>query len=201
LDENLEQSSERSAPLKKPAGVAPLLLKNELKFQTHYLNILRVEKEKRDAPQMECGCCYGDYPFEEMTSCDDGHIFCLECARRAAEVKIGLQKTQIPCLSQGECDFYFSQVEIKRFLAPSVYTGWCNLLQQESLDKAKEMGSIEGFETCPFCPFGCIMGVAAEVDKLFRCQGLDCEIVSCRLCKKKNHIPKSCDGMSILNYF
>jgi TRIAD3 protein (E3 ubiquitin-protein ligase RNF216) len=173
------------------------MLKAELLHKPYYLNIIKQEKDRRDAPKVECGCCYGDFPNEEMTSCDKTHIFCLGCAKRAADIKIGMQKTQIPCLSQGECDANFSQKEVKRFLAPAVYTGWCNLVMRESIEEAKNMGSIDGFEMCPFCPYGCMMEAAAEVDKLFRCQGMDCGIVSCRLCKKKNHIPMSCEGIYI----
>jgi hypothetical protein len=43
-----------------------------------------------DEDKIECGCCYGDYPMKKMTQCEDGHLFCLECARRAAENLIGL---------------------------------------------------------------------------------------------------------------
>ncbi|KAL3901326.1 MAG: hypothetical protein SGCHY_000705, partial [Lobulomycetales sp.] len=191
--------------LKKPGGVPPLLLRNELEYQSFYLKELSLEHERRTAPQLECGCCYCEYPYLDMTSCEgfprafvtsaDGHLFCIECARRGAEVTIGLRKTNIACLSQDGCKYKFPRKEIQRFLTPPVYAGYLNLIQQESLDKAKEMGFIEGFEVCPFCNFGCIFSTSADEDKLFRCQNPDCSVLSCRLCKKKNHIPKSCAGV------
>ncbi|KAI3642263.1 hypothetical protein MP228_011818 [Amoeboaphelidium protococcarum] len=45
---------------------------------------------------------------------------------------------------------------------------------------------------CPFCDFAALMTSKAEVDKLFRCLNPKCFKMSCRLCGKESHIPKSC---------
>lgn len=62
-----------------------------------------------------------------MTSCDNGHKFCMECARKASVTNI-----EIPCL--GDCDSNFPQKEIQRFLETAVYAGWCHLKKGKRLD-------------------------------------------------------------------
>ncbi|KAJ3235999.1 hypothetical protein HDU81_011270 [Chytriomyces hyalinus] len=138
---------------------------------------------------IECGCCYMDVPLSKMTQCDDGHLFCLECARRAAENLIGLRKTEIHCLDSGGCKFMFPRTEIERFLTPQVLAGYNRLCQEESL----RVAGIDGLTTCPFCDYAVILQTDASEDKLFCCKNSQCSVISCRLCKRKNHIPQSCE--------
>ncbi|KAJ3244056.1 hypothetical protein HDU78_011536 [Chytriomyces hyalinus] len=138
---------------------------------------------------IECGCCYMDVPLSKMTQCDDGHLFCLECARRAAENLIGLRKTEIHCLDSSGCKFMFPRTEIERFLNPQVLAGYNRLCQEESLRVAE----IHGLTTCPFCDYAVILQTDASEDKLFSCKNPECCVISCRLCKRKNHIPQSCE--------
>jgi hypothetical protein len=35
---------------------------------------------------LECGCCCGDMPFEDMVQCAEGHLFCSACLKRYVEV-------------------------------------------------------------------------------------------------------------------
>lgn len=34
---------------------------------------------------IECGCCFGEYTWDEMASCNDGHLVCRNCITRTAE--------------------------------------------------------------------------------------------------------------------
>ncbi|KAI8819262.1 uncharacterized protein EV422DRAFT_123217 [Fimicolochytrium jonesii] len=146
-------------------------------------------KAELQEAEMECGCCYSDYPFSKMVQCEDGHLFCSECARRAAENVIGLRKTEFKCLSSHGCVYGFSQASIQEFLPEKVYEGYLRLCQEKEV----EMAQLSGFESCPFCPFGAILTTHPDVDKLFHCANTTCMIVSCRKCRRKNHIPLSCE--------
>ncbi|KAI9355327.1 hypothetical protein DFJ73DRAFT_825167 [Zopfochytrium polystomum] len=137
---------------------------------------------------IECGCCYGEYSLVQMTQCQDGHLFCMECARKAAENVIGLRKTEIMCLDSSGCKFPFPRCEMERFLSEKVLDGYDRLCQEEAIRKA----GLSGLVTCPFCDYGAIMSTDATVDKLFHCKSAGCGTISCRLCRKPNHLPKSC---------
>jgi TRIAD3 protein (E3 ubiquitin-protein ligase RNF216) len=140
-------------------------------------------------PDMECSCCYNDVPRSQMTTCQDGHLFCFDCAKRHVAVIIGLRKTIIPCMSTEGCGSDFSPSEVRRFLDEKTLMGWEKLNQEIALKAA----DIDGFEECPFCSFGIIMPTTKEQDKLFHCKNDDCGRISCRLCQKGNHLPSSCE--------
>ncbi|KAJ3350979.1 hypothetical protein HDU83_009296 [Entophlyctis luteolus] len=146
-------------------------------------------QEVAEEANVECNCCYGEYTMENMTQCEDGHLFCLDCARRAAENLIGLRKTAITCLDSSGCKYLFPRCEIERFLTKAVLVGYDRLVQEESL----RIAGISDLEACPFCDYGVIMATDPNVDKLFTCRAESCGVISCRLCKRKNHIPQTCE--------
>lgn len=49
---------------------------------------------------IECGCCFGEYEFDNMIQCPEAHLFCKDCARRNAEEAIGHRKSSITCMDQ-----------------------------------------------------------------------------------------------------
>ncbi|KAI8805678.1 hypothetical protein BJ742DRAFT_400347 [Cladochytrium replicatum] len=146
-------------------------------------------KESVEEAQIECGCCYCEYPMQKITQCEDGHLFCLECSQRAADEVMNTRKTELKCMDVSGCKYRFPEAEVRRFLDPKKYRYWHKLRQEEEI----RMANIEGYTTCPFCPFGAIMNTDPKVDKLFQCVNEDCRAVSCRLCRKANHLPLTCE--------
>ncbi|KAJ3047855.1 hypothetical protein HK097_011102 [Rhizophlyctis rosea] len=148
------------------------------------------EKDPDDGTELECGCCFMDYPHSKMTQCEDGHLFCMECARKAAENLIGLRKTEIRCIdSSSDCKYYFAMSQIKRFLTAKVLEGYLRLCQEEEI----RLAGLSDLESCPFCPFAMIMETTVEENKLFTCQNEECKAITCRTCKRHNHLPMTCE--------
>jgi hypothetical protein len=53
-----------------------------------------------DSTKVECEiCCTVNVPLDNVTFCSGGHAFCKDCARRMAEVQIGMRKSALPCMS------------------------------------------------------------------------------------------------------
>ena len=65
-------------------------------------------------------------------------------------------------------------------------------LERNEQEAVLRIAGIENLASCPFCPFAAEYP-SVEVDREFRCQAPDCEIISCRLCKLESHIPKTCE--------
>lgn len=128
---------------------------------------------------------------DKMVQCAEGHLFCRECARRNAEEQIGNRKTDLVCMDQSSCAAVFPESEIARFLPEKTLALYHRIKQGKEIEKA----GLEGLESCPFCDYACV--IENEEEKLFRCQNDDCLAVSCRKCKKHDHLPRSCKGESL----
>ncbi|KIO29765.1 hypothetical protein M407DRAFT_70089, partial [Tulasnella calospora MUT 4182] len=135
---------------------------------------------------IECGCCFAEYAFENMVQCPEAHLFCKKCARRTAEEAIGARKAVIRCMDQDGCQLEFAASEIRRFLDSKAF----DLLEKIKAERAVTDAGLEGLEECPFCDFKCI--IENDQERLFRCDNEECGIVSCRQCKREDHLPKSC---------
>ncbi|KAF8604337.1 hypothetical protein BDV93DRAFT_522453 [Ceratobasidium sp. AG-I] len=169
----------------------------EQRWLVQYLEdaeIRKAEEEElaqceRDGTGVECGCCFGDFPFSWMVQCPDAHLFCRDCARRSAEECIGNRKTNLNCMDQSGCKLPFAESEVQRFLPQKSLELWHRIKQEHEI----ELAQIEGLETCPFCSYAVV--IDNEHERLFRCENVHCGIVSCRECKKEDHLPKSCKEM------
>lgn len=146
---------------------------------------------ERDGTMTECGCCFSDYPLNRMVHCNSEqalHWFCRSCARQAAENEIGNSKYVLNCISMDSCEATFSHEQKMQFLDEK---SWIALDRNEQ-EAVLRMAGIENLESCPFCPFAAEYPPVEE-ERLFRCQAPNCEMISCRLCKRESHIPKTCE--------
>lgn len=145
---------------------------------------------KLNGQVVECGCCFDEFPADRVVECNGEvtHLFCRGCMRSQAETNIGVSKHELTCMSMDGCQGGFSLSQRNLFLDNKLR----NALDKIEVEASLREANIEGLETCPFCPYAAECPLPADVDKEFRCQNPKCETVSCRLCRKKTHIPKSC---------
>ncbi|KIJ28579.1 hypothetical protein M422DRAFT_105303, partial [Sphaerobolus stellatus SS14] len=136
---------------------------------------------------IECGCCFSTFAFDKMAQCPEAHLFCRACVRGYAETQLGQQDHRLRCMDQSGCKELFTESELTRML-PEKLMGLYHRIKQR---KEIEAAGLEGLEECPFCEYKVVIENPDE--KLFRCEREeDCGKVSCRKCKKLDHLPKSC---------
>ncbi|KAF9651340.1 hypothetical protein BDM02DRAFT_857152 [Thelephora ganbajun] len=135
---------------------------------------------------LECGCCFSPAPFHNMIQCPDTHLFCTECMVAYASNLLGEHNFKIVCMDQSGCKLPFPESELKRFLTPKLLSLYEKIKQAKEI----EMAGLDGLEECPHCEFKVVIDNPSE--RLFRCQNEECGAVTCRKCKKPDHLPKSC---------
>jgi hypothetical protein len=105
---------------------------------------------------MECGCCFGDFTFEDMDSCTAGHLFCKGCITKHVTSSLYGQATNpevFRCIwISGICSGHFSEPILRRALPRNVFLGY------ERTSNERVAGSFEGDSLftplkCPFCPY------------------------------------------------
>jgi TRIAD3 protein (E3 ubiquitin-protein ligase RNF216) len=121
--------------------------------------------DEEDGADIECTCCYGDYPFDEMVQCTEGHLFCRDCLRKYAEETVfGKGQTDLHCLDGSGCKALFPHNQLEKSLGTVTY----NKIMDRLADIEVRQAGIEGLHQCPFCDY------KAEInnpdDKVFKCQ-------------------------------
>ncbi|KAI0640872.1 hypothetical protein C8Q79DRAFT_1014714 [Trametes meyenii] len=148
------------------------------------------EDRLRSEGGIECGCCFSEYPFDKMVQCPEAHLFCMSCMLTYAETKLGGDDARIVCMDQSGCKLPFPESELRRFLTPTLLSLYERVKQRKEIEAA----GIEGLEECPFCEYKVV--IENEHEKLFRCENEQCGAVTCRQCKKPDHLPKSCQEVA-----
>ncbi|KAF9234720.1 hypothetical protein BU15DRAFT_52263 [Melanogaster broomeanus] len=145
------------------------------------------EQEYEDNGEgIECGCCFSSYPFDKMIQCPEAHLFCSSCMTSYASNQLGEHNPNILCMDQSGCKLPFPESELGRFLSPKLLELYHRVKQRKEIEAA----GLDHLEECPFCEYQCV--IENGMEKLFRCENGECGAVTCRECKKPDHLPRSC---------
>ena len=147
------------------------------------------QKQIKDGHTAECDSCMEDRPLRKMMECRQGHPICLYCLKTYGENAIGESKPQVTCATGADCQATYIRQHLVLAMGEKAVERIEFNDQQMSLANA----GFKNLEECPFCDFKAIMADGKKVNKEFRCFNLDCEKVSCRLCRKVSHVPLSCE--------
>lgn len=155
-----------------------------------FLLALQVNEDeyKKDGQLIQCGCCYGDFAFEKMTQCSDGHLFCQEClVNYAREAVFGSGKSELSCMSEN-CPCSFPVCELNKVLPENVL---CKYYERQA-EEAVAATCADELVRCPFCNFPALLDKGIS---RFSCPNPRCRKESCRKChvQWKEHIGKTCE--------
>jgi hypothetical protein len=119
----------------------------------------------------ECGCCFGEFAFEDLACCADGHEFCVdcleahvkECVYGQAPLTRGPQDDGgwpgsgmgVRCISTEGCSAPFTLAELERALKPDIFAALSDRLGEEALEvlSLPPGATAEDVVRCPFCPY------------------------------------------------
>ncbi|KAM9784643.1 uncharacterized protein rnf216 [Syngnathus typhle] len=155
-----------------------------------FLLALQVNEDeyKKDGQLIECACCYGEFAFEKMTQCSDGHLFCQECLiKYAQEAVFGSGKSELSCMEAG-CLCSYPVCELEKVLPENIL---CKYYERQA-EEAIAATCADELVRCPFCNFPALLDKDMS---LFSCPNPRCRKESCRKChvQWKQHAGKTCE--------
>lgn len=164
------------------------MLDEEKKDEIYALH-LNEQQYEEEGQLIECGCCFGEFPFENIVQCSDGHLFCCKCLESyAKEVIFGsaIATAELHCMSV-DCNRPFPYDQLRKVLTEEEIVKYQEHLQEDCLSKA----DLPNLIRCPFCKFAAIV---AMHDKEFRCLNPKCLKVTCKDCQEewKDHFGLKC---------
>ncbi|XP_056309946.1 E3 ubiquitin-protein ligase RNF216 [Danio aesculapii] len=162
----------------------------EMAEHEDFLLALQVNEEQyqKDGQLIECGCCCGEFAFEEMTQCTDGHLFCKEClVKYAQEAVFGSGRSELSCMD-GNCTCSFPNSELEKVLPENIL---CKYYERQA-EEAVAATCADELVRCPFCNFPALLDKDVS---LFSCPNPRCRKESCRKCHVvwKEHAGKTCE--------
>jgi hypothetical protein len=127
-----------------------------------------------------------------MVQCPEAHLFCKSCMSSYASTLLSEHNHNIVCMDQSGCVLHISQSQLERFLTPTLLDLYHRVKQHREIEAAH----LANLEECPFCDYKYI--IEDKVEKHFRCENVDCAVVSCRKCKQPVRTVKSLKGSRVL---
>ena len=160
---------------------------------------------KRKIAELECQCCFAEYPFENMVSCKGGHLFCNTCLRKHTETRVfgvgnlGVKHNnngtnnnntkstskalEIQCMAS-DCTCGFHEEQLRKTLDEKVLKKYNELQFAAVLEGMTDIGR------CPKCHFIAVPDPQWPAT-LFHCP--ECNHKSCRECGEEYHPNIRCD--------
>ncbi|CAM9291717.1 unnamed protein product, partial [Ectocarpus fasciculatus] len=142
----------------------------------------------REGALIECGCCFGDYAFENLVQCSEGHLFCRTCvARHTEQTLYGNGKTTLGCMdtSGSGCPGAFSDHTLRVALPAKVYAKFAEA-QCRDVIKAANLDNIIACHRC-----NALTELPLEAGRVLQCPL--CHAATCRECGEESHIPLRCE--------
>lgn len=102
-----------------------------------------------------------------------------------------MNKYEIKCFATDECTAPFALAQRSRFLDEKLQQALDRLEQ----DTVLRLANLDDLANCPFCPYAAEYP-PIENNREFHCENPECQIVSCRLCNKESHTPKTCQEVA-----
>lgn len=113
------------------------------------------EEEYTEADEMvECGCCFGEYTWEDMVSCNDGHLVCRNCVTHTAEEcafgqgNNSYEPRGLRCIAATteKCESVIPTRTLERILSSDLRMKYTERITATELDSSQV-----NLVRCPFC--------------------------------------------------